>query len=267
MDTDHKLLCLLSTLQSIFPRDSRLGSRGGKAGMSRYRVQNQAQAESEEERAQRFTEEATDEIYSLLQYEWKRYKRVQYLPKDLKQRNMLLEFLKEEAIEQVQKWRKLHNENENLFNKIQAKNKQIQIDKPVAVKAKSDSQRRLKAAQNVPHRGGYTRAQQKELDDAIADYQKCTDAVDKLKWSDPEQLYTQVYLDCRQEKNRLEASMINKKDYIFDLRRNGESREIIKGEKIVLADLKEKYFFLKKIHDDMWNKELKEINKGTAKRR
>jgi hypothetical protein len=42
---------------------------------------------------------------------------------------------------------------------------------------------------------------------------------------------------------------------------------IIKGEKIVLADLKEKYFFLKKIHDDMWNKELKEINKGTAKRR
>jgi hypothetical protein len=267
MDTDHKLLCLLSTLQSIFPRDSRLGAGGGKAGMSRRRVINEAREESKEERAQRFTEEATDEIYSLLQYEWKRYKRVQYLPKDLKQRNMLLEFLKEEAIEQVQKWRKLHNENENLFNKIQTKNMKKVEEKPAAVKAKSDSKRRLTAIQSVPHRGGYTSAQQKELDNAIADYQKCTDAVDELKWSDPEQLYTQVYLDCRQEKNRLEASVINKRKHIFDLRRNGESREIIKGEKIVLADLKEKYFFLKKIHDDMWNKELKEIDKGTTKRR
>lgn len=267
MDTDHKLLCLLSTLQSIFPRDSRLGAGGGKAGMSRYRVKNEAQEESEEERAQRFTEEATDEIYSLLQYEWKRYKRVQYLPKDLKQRNMLLEFLKEEAIEQVQKWRKLHNENENLFKKIQAKNAKIKEDKPAAVTAKSDSLRRLKAAQSVPHRGGYTPAQQQQVDNAMADYQRCSDTVDKLKWSDPEQLYTQVYLDCRKEKNRLQETVINKKDYIFNLRRNGESREIIKGEKIVLDNLKEKYFFLKKIHDDMWNKELKEISKGTAKRR
>lgn len=282
MDSDHKLLCLLSTLRSMFPYDGRLGAggirSGGKAGMSRHRAKLVAQEETEEEKVEKFNKEAEDNIYHFLEYKWKDYKKVRYLPKDMRQRNRLIIFLKEEALEHISTWKKLHKNIEFYWKKIQTDNKKCEADKPAAVKAKANSIRALtaleeslgKTAMSNIRSGKYPESYVNEkikLDEAIEKVQQCTEDVEKLKWSDPEHLYTPEYIACRQEYNRIKASLDKKADLIFHMRRNRESPEDIKKERIVRTYIQEDYSVLKKIHDDMLLKELKKIFDGTAKRR
>jgi hypothetical protein len=102
------LLCLLSTLQSIFPRDSRLGVDDDWSTVNRkkipYRITNVTPTATTEDEKM-LMKQAMDEVFTDLTYKWKCFFGQRRLPKDEFLKNELYVRLKELAEAMMNRWK------------------------------------------------------------------------------------------------------------------------------------------------------------------
>ena len=273
MDTDGKLLCLLSKLQSMFPRDFRLGAggtgSGGKVGQSRQRVKMVGKDEKNNIIVQRFVKKAYTEIKSILQYEWKKYKGIQHFPTDFNERYEIEKFIEQQAAEMTRHWRIRNDNREKTIKEIEAKNKVILDERHQLLIDKKECETTMKTIEDQRTRGsnGYLSPTNVAL--LEAEKQKLKLILEKYnrKCIDPEQYYSQDYLDCRKRLDVLDTNYDKKLKFYHNLLATHASPDQIRDEKRKLAYIEEDYYVLKKIHDDFWSSELKEIKSGKQKPR
>lgn len=259
MSEDHKLIRLLSTLQSMFPNNSRLGVRNP------WRVKSEGKDKTEEQKNEEFIKEAREEIEFVLIYEWNKYKKWKRIDKE---KNMkMIHFLKEEIDEWINKWRICREENDKVLNQIKIGIEKDKETKKVSVKERSEYNNVIKEIEATNRHGNYNQDQRTKLTHARTEYKRLSKIIDKINLSDPELLYTEEYKECRKALKKLKDNRKDKKIHIDKMKYEGESANVLKKEREKLGDIIESYSVVRKIHDDMLSNELNEIKKKRDKNR
>jgi hypothetical protein len=237
----------------MFPNNSRLGVR------NQWRVKSEGKDKTGEQKNEEFIKEAREEIEFVLIYEWNKYKKMKRIKKE--KNSKMIHFLKEEIDEWVNKWRICREENEKVLNQIKKGIEDDTITRDNSVKEKSRHHNVIKKIEATNRHGNYNQIQRAELNHARAEYNRLDKIIKKINLSDPEHLYTPEYKECRKELKKLADDRKDKKIHIAQMKYEGASTEILKKEREKLGDIVESYSVVKKIHDEMFSKELGEIKK------
>lgn len=267
MNADRKLICLLSKLQSIFPRDSLLGvAKGGKVGHSRHKIVSIGKDNGDARKAEEFWKNTKEEITFLLSYEWKKYKQWEHIGRNVMEKNAVLVFFEEQVEKKYPKWKIRADAIQAYEKQINQNNETKKKDKAEAVTAKSHWKTKMKEREdnfrNKPQL--YEKdpewqnfRNQFEIQEAIVDTTKIFNTID--------QVYSPEYRACKQELKRIKDTLTAKQSYIHELKKQDKQNPKIPRERAILGYIQEDYYVLKKIHDDMQRNELIEINKGNWK--
>jgi len=261
MNEDRELACLLSKLQSLFPNDSRLGAggKGGNSGFVKGGVMKPTQKKKTLTQEQlELQKKAIDEIMPRLLWKWKYINKVYSLPRDPKKRNDLIDRCEALAKSMVPAWKfkiaKLEElkrdskvfENDQLTEKGKLKDR-----RHAARKAVQDLEKDIK---NLEQKKQKTNEEyellvrkRNELPGKEEALQYVEQRLKNTRITTNEELYSPEYKECREALYDLEEKIQNKKNYIRGLQTQKQSIDVATEE---LGWIKEKYYTLKKIHDE-----------------
>jgi hypothetical protein len=275
MSADHKLICLLSELQSLFPRDSRLGA-GGKANFVKGGVIAPNVREiTLTQQMKELHHKAKEEMIPRLIWKWKYIHKVTSIPKDPKKKNEFYDRIEALAKSMIAAWKFKKDRLEELkrdAKKVEQDSKDasslVETKRNTAKKWMQDLERDIDELDKKRHKTPYQNALLKTKRGELPGKKQALDDAEAIwkqtKITMNEDLYTAEYIDCRNALKDLQKSFEAKQNYVISLEKKEEKTDDAKCD---LGYIKEKYYTLKKIHDDFLREECNKIINGTAKKR
>jgi len=261
MNEDHELVCLLSKLQSLFPSDSRLGAggKGGNSGFVKGGVMKQTPKKKTLTQEQlELQKKAIDEIMPRLLWKWKYINKVYSLPRDPKKRTDLIDRCEALAQSMVPAWKfkmakleELKRDSEVFENDQKTKKRELQDRRHAARKKVQDLERDIKNLEEKRKKidTDYELLVKKrnELPGKKEALEYAEQGLKNMRITTNEELYSPEYKECRKALYDLDEKIQNKKNYIRGLQTKQQSTDVAREE---LGWIKEKYYTLKKIHDE-----------------
>jgi hypothetical protein len=273
MDTDHKLLCLLSKLRSMFPRDFRLGAHGTGSGGKVGHVPEaklEGRDKTETQIHTELIEKCRLENLPRLVYLWKKYNGVNGLPKEHQERDRVVSNLNREIDNMAFRWLKRQEALKSIWNEIQdewiERGTTVTRCKANIKKYKEDIKKYQEEIKKCPYQQHKTTTEiirekdelQKKLTKTEKSLEEDKKTVDNTDTTDPDQYFSHAFVECRKELKRFRLALDNKMKWIH----KQTVRETIEKGWSDYNDMEEKLCTLIKIHDDMKRKELDTIRKA-----
>ena len=259
MSEDHKLIRLLSTLQSMFPNNSRLG--GGQD----YRVRTEKKQKTPEEKRDEEVEKANKQIYYVLYYEWTKYIKGKRLPKEDRIRHKIKYFLHTLCLDYINSWIIRKDSNEKRLKEIKKGISEKTKEREAVIQKKSIEKQKMNAIEKRYNNKPKRYQEDPEYITAKRNFEIQDDIAKLIVLTPPEQMYEEEYKDCKNTLDTAKASRDKKDKEITEMINNGESPETIKKEREILGYLIEDCHILQKLHDDMLHDQLNKYKDGKLK--